>query len=406
MADRSSDIVIVGGSVAATRAAEAARRHAPSLSITVVTDEPHLPYERPPLSKLPVAGPVDLDRLTYPAARALRDDGVDFMLDTRAEALDLGAREVRTSHGVVGYRALVIATGCEPLIPPLFRDVPDVYALRRYEDAVALRAAVADPSRSVAIVGAGFIGGEFAATLAKEGRRVALIDLAHRPLGRFGHAVADRYESLHRAGGVTLHLGSAAVGVSEGARRSVLLYDGTAVPADVIVVGVGVRPSLDWLGSAGLWLEDGIVCDATLSAAGGSVYAAGDVVRWPNARYGATMRIEHWTTAAEQGRVAGINAANALLGRPAIDCLTVPYFWSDQHGVRIQFAGYRTGDEEIVEHTGEEGSLFVYRRGDDVVGVLAFEQRPVFVRLRAALRTSLSWPQAQDIMGLDPAASP
>jgi NADPH-dependent 2,4-dienoyl-CoA reductase/sulfur reductase-like enzyme len=404
VSDRSSDIVIVGGSVAATRAAEAARRHAPSLSITVVTDESHLPYERPPLSKLPIADAVDLDRLTYPAARTLRDDGVDFMLGARAEALDLEAREVRTSRGVLGYQALVIATGCEPLIPPLFKDLPDVYALRRYEDAVAVRAAVRDSTKPVAIVGAGFIGGEFAATLAKENRQVALIDLAHHPLGRFGDAVAHRYESLHREAGVTLHLGSAAVAVTEEKRRSILLYDGTSVPADVIVVGVGVRPSTDWLRGAGLLLEDGIACSADLRAAAGQVYAAGDVVRWPNGRYGTPMRIEHWTTAAEQGRIAGINAANGVLGNPAIECSTVPYFWSDQHGVRIQFAGYRTGEEEIFEHTDEAGSLFVYRRGDEVAGVLAFEQRSLFVRLRAALRTSLSWQQAQEIMGLNPAA--
>lgn len=398
MTSRSADVVIVGGSVAATRAAEAITRHAPQLGVTVVSDEPHLPYERPPLSKTAHDKPLDLEKLTYPAVAGLQEAGVRFVLGTRAEGLDPLARTVATSGGTIGYGSLVITTGCDPVVPPLFAGQDNVFTLRRYEDAEALRAAVADPGTSVAIVGAGFIGGEFAATLSSQGREVALIDLARRPLGRFGDPVADAYEDMHRRAHVTLHLGRTVTrAMEDSARRRLVLEDGTEVPADVILLGTGVRPSTVWLAGSGLTLDDGIVCDTTLQAAE-RIFAAGDAARWPNPRYGVTMRVEHWTTAAEQGRVAGLNAANAVLGTPPADCASVPYFWSDQHGVRIQFAGHRTGDEDIISDHDDRGSLFLYRRGDAVTGVLAFDRRPLFVKLRAALRKHLPWDTAQELL--------
>jgi NADPH-dependent 2,4-dienoyl-CoA reductase/sulfur reductase-like enzyme len=400
MSSRAFDVVIVGGSVAAMRSAETIARHAPELSITMVSEEPNAPHERPPLSKVGLGEPLELEALTYPAVADLERHGVTFTLDTRADRLDTQARKVFTSAGVLEYGALVVATGCEPILPPLFAGLPDVLQLRRYEDAAALRAAVADPERSVAIVGAGFIGGEFAATLVEAGRRVALIDLAEKPLGRFGDAVADTYSALHRNAGVELFLGKAVVDIVDNdGRRELLLDGGTRVPADVILVGAGVRPATEWLESSGLVLDNGIVCDATLRAAD-RVFAAGDAVRWPNSRFGATMRIEHWTNAAEQGRAAGMNAANTILGLPPRDCANVPYFWSDQHGVRIQFAGYRTGAEEIIESRGEDGALFLYRLGDRVTGVLAFERRAQFVKLRAMLRSDLPWDVAEDFIGV------
>jgi NADPH-dependent 2,4-dienoyl-CoA reductase/sulfur reductase-like enzyme len=398
--DAHSDVVIVGGSVAATRAAEAAARHAPSLTITVVSDESNPPYERPPLSKVGLDEPLDLQALTYPAVAKLGEHGVSFALNTRAEGLDVAARTLLTSNGPLGYRSLVVATGCEPIIPPLFAGLEDVYSLRSYEDALALRAAVTAADRPVAIVGAGFIGGEFAATLVKQSpdRAVALIDLDAKPLGRFGDPVADAYRALHHEAGVRLHFGNAVVGVGQATNgRVVELYDGTSVPADIILLGVGVRPATRWLANSSVKLDGGIVCDATLRAAEG-VYGAGDAVRWPNERFHATMRIEHWTTAAEQGRIAGINAVNALTGAPPVVCSTVPYFWSDQHGVRIQFAGHRTGLEDVYVDRTDDGTLFLYRAGHDITGVLAFGRRAQFVKLRAAMRKGLSWQDVQVLL--------
>ncbi|TWG06413.1 NADPH-dependent 2,4-dienoyl-CoA reductase/sulfur reductase-like enzyme [Streptomyces brevispora] len=403
MTVRVSDIVVVGGSVAALRAAETVARQAPHLSLTVVSDEAHVPHERPPLSKVGLEEPFDREALTYPAVARLREQGVTFVLNTRAEGLDVANRQLLTTAGSLEYGALVAATGCEPFVPPVFAGQPDVFTLRRYEDAVGLRAAVLRPGVHVAVVGAGFIGGEFAATLAKAGRRVTVIDLAKQPLGRFGEAVAQEYQALHRAAGVQLRFGAAVTGLGEdGGRRFLLLDDDSRVPADVILVGVGVRPSTAWLEESGVLLDNGIICDATLKAAE-RVFAAGDAVRWPNPRWGATMRIEHWTNAAEQGRVAGINAVNTISGEGLVACGSVPYFWSDQHGVRIQFAGYRTGTEEIVEDRNTDGLLVVYRTGDLVTGVLAFERRAQFVKLRAMLRNELPWQQARAVLTPGPA---
>lgn len=396
MVTSAADVVIVGGSTAGLRAAESVARHAPDLSITVVSHERHLPYELPPLSKIPLQNPIEVDTLVYPIARDLRELGVDFRLDTRAEGLDTASRTIRLSDGDLTYKALIIATGCDALIPPLFAGRQDVYALRRFEDATALRASVADSSRSIAIVGAGFIGGELASTLIKAGRKVSLIDLSAKPLGQFGESIADAYAALHRDAGVDLFFGAGVVDiVEEDGGRKLVLQDETRIPADIIVVGVGVRPAIGWLQDSGLVFENGIVADATLRV-GEDVFAAGDVVRWPNARFDAVMRIEHWTNAAEQGRMAGANAIRHLQGTDGEPFSNVPYFWSDQHGVRVQFAGYLRGDEEIVESRSPEGSLFLYRRGAVVTGVLAFERRAEFVKIRTLLRRELTWTEAHE----------
>ncbi|WP_285189178.1 FAD/NAD(P)-binding oxidoreductase [Rhodococcus sp. MEB041] len=395
-----TDVLIVGGSVAAIRAAEAISRHAPAVRVTMVSDEPHLPYERPPLSKTALDGTLDLSALTYPSVAGLREHGVEFVTDTRVTSLDVESRTVSTTAGDITYGAAILATGCEPIFPPMFRQLPDVFVLRRFQDAVALRAAVADRRKSVAVIGAGFIGGEFAATLATVGRPVTIVDLATKPLGRFGDPVASEYAALHRDSGVTLVLGDAVTGVEDAEPGRVLrLASGATVPADVILLGIGVRPSTGWMENSGLTLDNGVVCDSTLRAADG-VYAAGDVVTWPNGRFGATMRIEHWTNAAEQGRAAGINAANAVTGLAPIDCVTVPYFWSDQHGVRIQFSGFLRGDEEIIECPGPGGSLYLYAGGDTLHGVLAFERRAEFVKIRAMLRRETTVGAARDILSV------
>jgi NADPH-dependent 2,4-dienoyl-CoA reductase/sulfur reductase-like enzyme len=311
--------------------------------------------------------------------------------------LDLGRRQVELADGRERFRALVVATGCAPVLPPLFRGRTDVFTLRRFEDAAAIRAAVADPARSVAVVGAGFIGGELASTLVKAGRRVAVVDLAPRPLGQFGAVLADTYADLHRRAGVSLHLGRGVVDVDDaGGHRVLLLSDGTRVPADVVVVGVGVRPALDWLAGNGLDLADGVATDTTLRAADG-VYVAGDVARWHNARFDAVMRVEHWTSAAEQGRAAAANAVRHLRGDAGVPFTNVPYFWSDQHGVRIQFAGHLRGDEEHEVDRSPDGLLISYHRGDDVRGVIAVERRAEFVRARARLRTPLTRSQAAEL---------
>lgn len=395
------DVAIVGGSIAGLRAAQTVVRHAPGLTIAMISDETHPPYERPPLSKVGLTKPLTLDALIYPAVNDLKSHGVNFLLGTKAEELDVDARKIGHSSGTLQYRSLVIATGCEAVIPPALSGLPNLFPLRRYEDAVSLRLALADPLKSVAIIGAGFIGGEVASMLVNEGRQVALVDLAKKPLGRFGEPVFKNYEALHRGAGIDLRFGEQVVDVlDQGDSRVLELSDGSRVPADVIIVGVGVRPSTGWLKRSGLRVENGILCDGVLRAAD-HVFAAGDAVRWPNRRWDTDMRVEHWTNAAEQGRVAGINAANDILGSPLEVCANVPYFWSDQHGVRIQFAGHRKGDEEVIESRDSDGSLFMYRQGEIVTGVLAFERRAEFVKIRTMLKNELSWHTASSLIARD-----
>ena len=397
MPQTATDVVIIGGSTAALRAAETVTRQAPELDVTIISEEAHLPYELPPLSKIPLKDHVDIESLVYPVARELREMGVHSRLGERATAIDPARRVVTTDTGQVRYRAAIITTGCEPIVPPMFRGQQDVYVLRRFDDSVALRQAVEDRQRSVAIVGAGFIGGEFASTLISDGRKVSLIDLSVHPLIRFGEEVSGVYEELHRYKGDATFFGVGATGTIErDGSRFLQLSDGREVAADVIVVGVGVRPAVSWLGSSGIPLDNGIVADEYLHTVEG-VFAAGDAVCWPNARFNATMRIEHWTTAAEQGRGAGLNAVKYLKDEPLVPFVNVPFFGSDQHGQRIQWAGHQLGGEQVVFNRNEGGELFLFRKGDLVTGVLAFERRQEFVQLRAKLRQPLAWDVALGI---------
>ncbi|GAA4024839.1 FAD/NAD(P)-binding oxidoreductase [Streptomyces plumbiresistens] len=395
----SRDVVIVGASVAGLHAADAVAKVARGLTVTVIGDEAHPPYDRPPLSKTALPQSLGLDAVRLRSFARLRDEGVDFRLGTRAVGLDAARRELHLERATISYGALVLACGCDPVVPALLSGRPKVVALRRWEDLLSLRAALAGTSVSVAVVGAGFIGGEVTAALKGSGRSVSLIDVSPQPLGRFGAFVAESYTTLHEEAGVAQYFGDGVVEVIETGRgRFLRLSSGAQVPADVIVVGGGARPSTGWLESSGLTLRNGIVCDAELRAHE-DVFAAGDVARWFNPRYGTRMRMEHWTNAAEHGRIAGLNAARSVLGDSTEACATVPYFWSDQHGVKLQFAGFLNGDERTLTQRTADGSIVLYGRDDQLVGVLAFEHRSLFVKLRTMLKGMAAWDAAMEIVG-------
>jgi NADPH-dependent 2,4-dienoyl-CoA reductase/sulfur reductase-like enzyme len=395
----SRDVVIVGASLAGLRAAETVARVAPQLTITVVGEEAHPPYDRPPLSKRALTEPLDIDAVALRSYAGLLDNGVEFQLGTRAVGLDAARRELHLESGTVSYGALVLACGCHPVVPPFLGARPNTFTLRTWHDLETLRAALTDPSAAIAVLGAGFIGGEVTSSLHASGRTVSLIDLASKPLGRYGEFVAGTYSAMHAKSGVTRFFGDGVIDVMEGGRaRFLLLSGGEWVPADVIVVGAGVRPSTDWLEQSALTLDDGIVCDAELRA-DDHVFAAGDVARWFNPRYGAHMRVEHWTNAAEHGRIAGLNAAQTVLGGSMEPCATVPYFWSDQHGVRMQFAGWIGGAEDIVSQRSADGSVVLYGRQGELAAVFAFEHRQLFVKLRTMLKGGVGWDEALNLAG-------
>jgi NADPH-dependent 2,4-dienoyl-CoA reductase/sulfur reductase-like enzyme len=329
--------VIVGASLAGLRAAQAIRGAGHDRELVVVGDETHLPYTRPPLSKELLAGeqePVDVEL-------PLRDVEVTWRLGVKAVRLDLERRELVLDDGErLPFSKLLLATGCHarPWPDPSV-EIAGLHTIRGVDDALALRTAF-DAGPRVAIVGAGFIGCEVAATARKRGLEVTLVDVAPQPMPALGPELGRRCAALHAEHGVKLRLG---VGVAafEGDRRleAVRLADGSRVEVEVGVVALGAVPNTAWLRDSGLSLEPGVVCDADLAAVGAEdVFCAGDIVAWPHPLAGGELvRIEHWTNAAEQGAAAGRNLVAAPEERRPYDA--VPYFWSDQYDVKMQSVG-------------------------------------------------------------------
>jgi 3-phenylpropionate/trans-cinnamate dioxygenase ferredoxin reductase component len=405
-------IVVVGGSLAGLRAAEELRRQGFDGTLTVVGDEPHRPYDRPPLSKQLLAGDWEPERieLTVMADGGLDSLDVDWRLGVRAAALDVAERTITLAGAETGrlsFDGLVIATGATPRTLPGHGDLAGVHTLRTRDDSLAVRAVLDASPRRVVVVGAGFIGAEVAATCRSRGVDVTLVEALPVPLERaVGAEVGALTADVHRDHGVDVRLG---VGVEriDGADRveEVRLADGTVLDADLVVVGVGVAPNTEWLGSSGLALDNGVVCDVACLAAPGIV-AAGDVARWPSPRFGAPVRIEHWDNAVTMGE----HAARTLLadlsgsaggssdGSSAPEPYDpVPWFWSDQYDRKIQLAGLAAGADEmqVVDGSFEDRRFAaLYRRGDRVGGVLAMNRPRQVAIYRKLIEANAGWDEA------------
>jgi 3-phenylpropionate/trans-cinnamate dioxygenase ferredoxin reductase component len=349
-------VTVVGGSLAGLRAAEALRREGFDGRLRIVSAEAGMPYDRPPLSKQVLAGTWEPERARL---RGAEDLDADWLFGRRATALDPASHAVSLDGGeVLAADAVVIATGAGPRRLPAAVAPPEldgVHVLRTIEDCLALREDLVRGPR-VAVIGAGFIGSEVAATAKGLGADVVVIEALPVPLERaLGPEMGPLAAELHREHGVEVRLGVAVAGLEgDGGGRvaRVRMADASAVEADVVVVGIGVAPETGWLQGSGLQLDDGVVCDARCRAAPG-VVVAGDVARWYHERLGEHLRVEHWANAAEQGDAA----ARALLhGDAALPYAPVPYFWSDQHGTKIQFVGHaKPGDAvRVVEGSVEE----------------------------------------------------
>jgi 3-phenylpropionate/trans-cinnamate dioxygenase ferredoxin reductase subunit len=379
-------IVIVGASLAGLRAAQAIRKAGHDGRVVVVGAEEHRPYTRPPLSKELLAGEHEADRCALPGG----DVDVEWRLGTVATGLDLGRREVVLGADRLPYDKLLIATGARPRHWPGDPiELDGVFMLRNLEDSLALRAAFEQRPR-LAVVGAGFIGCEVAATARKRGLDVTLIDIADHPMTAFGPAVGARCADMHRRHGVDLRLGAGVDGFEgDGRIEAVRLGDGTRVEADIAVVALGAIPNTDWLADSGLELQPGVVCDATLAARDAEdVFCAGDVAAWPHPMADdGVIRIEHWTNAAEQGAAAARN----LLAAPGerVPYEAVPYFWSDQYDVKIQSVGLpgRAERMTMLEATPEADRLVLGgERGGRLVAAVGFNaaRRLPFYRGRLA----------------------
>lgn len=386
---------MVGASLAGLSAARALRAQGFDGVLTIVGDEARRPYDRPPLSKEFLAGEID------EADLRLEDDDEDLRADWRlgvaATALDPGIGAVTLADGSVLHAdGVIVATGSRARRWPAATAMSGVHVLRTIDDAVALRADLRPGARLV-VIGAGFIGAEVASTARKLGLDVTIVEAAATPLqnqlgARFGSVLAE----AHARNGVRLICGVGIAGLT-GAHRAlradqadrvtgVELTDGRQLPADTVVVGIGGAPNVEWLQSSGLTLANGVVCGSNGQTGIPNVVAVGDCAAWYDGSTATAHRVEHWTGALERPAIA---AAALLSGCVAADVpVKPPYFWSDQYGARIQFAGIARPDDEVAV---EEGScealsfLATYRRDGQLVAVLGVDQPRLFTRWRRQL---------------------
>ena len=356
-------IVIVGASLAGTQAAQALRRAGFEESIVVIGDEPHLPYDRPPLSKAYLAGEIEEDRLRLRPVVDPDELGVDWHLGRRAIELRLdgeggGGHVACDGDGPIPFDGLVITAGARPRTIPAAEGLGGVYLLRTLDEATTLRAVFDTTSSRVLVIGCGFIGAEVAATARERGLDVTIVEAAPTPLSRVldpesGMAIAE----LHRSHGVDVRLETSVAEFSaddQGNLIGVELSDGTSLETAVAVIGIGVQPNTEWLDGSGLTIDDGIVADETCLAAPG-VVVAGDIARWPNRRFSATpMRIEQWDNAVDMGTYAAKRLLAWSEGADIEPFAPVPWFWSDQYDRKIQLAGIAGPHSQVVQGAMDE----------------------------------------------------
>lgn len=377
---------MVGASLAGLSAARSLRGRGYDGRLVVIGDETHRPYDRPPLSKEFLAGTLGEADLSLEADD--EDLRAEWLLGARATGLDRARRAVRLADGrEVRTEGLVIATGAAARTLPGTEGLAGVHSLRTLDDARALRDELAIGGRLV-VIGGGFIGAEVASTARALGLEVTVVEVAPTPLAApLGATMGGLVSALHADHGVRLLCGVGVKGIGGESRvDAVHLEDGRSIPADIVVVGVGARPCVEWLEGSGLALDNGVTCGADGRTGLAGVVAVGDCANWYDPRAGAHRRVEHWTGARERpdAAVATLLAGGAV--EPGVP--RPPYFWSDQYGVKIQFAGHAGGADSV---TVEEGSpdgrdvLAVYRRAGRPVAVLGMNQPRSFTRWRKQL---------------------
>jgi len=400
-------VVVVGASVGGLRSVEALRAGGFGGRLVLVGEETNLPYDRPPLSKQVLAGTWPPERATITDDEKLAALGLDLRLGHRAGSFDAAARRVTLDDGTaLEADAVVLATGAAPRHLGGTEGNDGVLVLRTLEDSLRLRARVLalGPGCRVVVIGAGFIGSEVASTCLDLGCAVTVLEGFDVPLQRaLGPVVGAACGTLHTEAGVDLRTG---VGVSavrapgassgsadrDGAAGRVELADGTSVPADVVVVGIGVAPATEWLEGSGLTLDNGVVCDEALFAAD-RVVAIGDLARFPYRDL--PTRIEHWQMATDMARAA---ALSLLAGRrDAPTFAPVPYFWSDQYKVKLQMLGHPDAEDEVAVVDGTlESHRFValYGRGAALTGALAIGRPRQLMSYRPLLAAGASFEEA------------
>ncbi|MDT0452862.1 NAD(P)/FAD-dependent oxidoreductase [Streptomyces hesseae] len=359
-------VVIVGAGMAGVQTAIALREQGWTAAITLLGDEPHQPYDRPPLSKSVLLGKaegsafaVDFDSL-----------GIDLRLGLAATGLRAAEHVLDTAEGPLGYDVLVVATGAEPIGLPGAGDLPGVHVLRTVDDAERLRPVLARQQDIVA-VGAGWIGAEFATAAREAGCRVTVVEAADRPLaGAMPAEVATHMVDWYAHSGARLLTGARVTAVEPGA---VVLDDGTRLPADAVVVGIGARPATGWLAGSGIELaaDRSVVTDDRLRTSLPDVYAVGDCASFPSARYGERLLVHHWDNALQGPRTVAENIVHGPEEGSVYD--PVPYFWSEQFGRFVQYAGHHAAADELVWRGNPSGAAWTvcWLRSGVLVALLA-----------------------------------
>ncbi|MFF2728619.1 NAD(P)/FAD-dependent oxidoreductase [Streptomyces sp. NPDC058008] len=337
--DRPRDVVIVGAGMAGVQTAVALREQGFTGPVTLIGAEPHQPYDRPPLSKAVLLGKAE-DSAFDVDFEAL---DITLRLGLDVSGLRSGAHELDTPEGPVGYGVLVLATGAEPAALPGSEGVPGVHLLRTLDDAARLRP-VLERQHDVVVVGAGWIGAEFATAARAAGCAVTVVEAAGRPLaGTLPAEVAAPMAGWYAESGAELITGARVDRVRQGA---VHLADGRVIPAGAVVVGIGARPATGWLTDSGIALgaDGSVTTDSSLRTSLPDVYAVGDCASFPSARYGERLLVHHWDNALQGPRTV----AAALAGGAASSYDPVPYFWSEQFGRFVQYAGHHTGADTLL----------------------------------------------------------
>ncbi|MEO7855285.1 MAG: FAD-dependent oxidoreductase [Rubrivivax sp.] len=358
-------IVIVGGGAAGNAAAEMLRREGYGGKITMLSADDSPPCDRPNLSKNYLAGTAPEEWIALRSAQFYAEQKIDLRLNTRVAAIDTTKRQLRLEDGsAVGYDALLLATGADPIRLPIpGADLPHVHTLRTWSDSRALIARAAKARRAV-VIGASFIGLEVAASLRARDIEVHVVGPEAVPMQKvLGEAAGRFIRELHEQHGVVFHLGTTATAIDG---QQVMLANGTALPTDLVVVGIGVRPALALAEQAGLAIDRGVTVDRFLATSVPCIYAAGDIARWPDRFSGAPIRVEHWVVAERQGQVA---ARNMLGRREAFDM--VPFFWTEQYDFTLGYVGHAEGFDEVVidGSLAERDCKLSYRRGGKTLAV-------------------------------------
>lgn len=379
------DVLIVGAGHGGAQAAQVLRQQGFAGTVALAGEEPELPYDRPPLSKDYLAGEKAWERLPFRSAEAWAEREIALMPGTRIVAIDPGAHVAETSDGDrIGYGRLIWATGGVPRrLPCPGADLPGVHVVRCRADADRIRAELAGVREAV-VIGGGYIGLEVAAVLTKLGKRVTLLEALDRVLSRVaGESLSRFYETEHRARGVELRLNAnvAAIVAADGRAAGVLLADGTALPAQLVVVGIGIDPAIEPLRAAGAICGNGVRVDDQCRISLPDVFAVGDCAEHRN-RFadGAWVRIESVQNATDQASVA----AKTICGVPAAYD-AVPWFWSNQFDLRLQTVGLSAGHDELILRGDPAARSFslVYLRGGKVVALDCVNATRDYVQGRA-----------------------